>query len=304
MTLNVADVRANLNENIVHAAKTIGRSQQRRAVFEAIYYGKKATKSVTELATKTGLSEKRVLEEGGKLAANQIVEKVRVDGRVAYKKDATYSHHKSKILDLVAHPQMKDRYPTKQEPRVTGPTVTYRVQVAKSYPQPQAITIDEIEAFSAARGIATGSVDMSDVLEDQMKVFLSNVIGEPYEFTDWGGEKNDIYTTRLRFRNARRSAAFALKGRATQGTLTPKKMGTNGDQVGRLLASEAEVFFVVYHSKVDQAIHEQMRVHGLARALVGSRVFNCVIDGDDLARLVTVYPEEFEAARVTTNSKK
>jgi hypothetical protein len=155
MTLSVADVRANLNENILHAAQSIGRSEQRRAVFEAIYYGKRAIKTVPELAAKTGLSQKRVLEEGGKLAANQIVEKVRVEGRVAYKKDPTFSQHKSKILDLVDHPHKKERYPTKQEPRISGTTVTYRVQVAKSYPQPQAITIDDIDAFSRVRGVET-----------------------------------------------------------------------------------------------------------------------------------------------------
>jgi hypothetical protein len=302
MTLSVADVRANLNENILHAVKSIGRSAQRRAVFEAIYHGKKAIKTVPEIAAKTSLSHKRILEEGGVLAANQIVEKVRVAGRIAYKKDPLYSQHKKRILDLVDHPHKKGQYPTKQEPRVTGSTVTHRVQVAKSYPQPQAITVDDIEAFDKVREVSVGTVaDLHEVFEDHVKAFLTKVIGEPYEFTDWGGEKNDIYTTRLRFRNTRRSAAFALKGRATKGKLTPQKMGTNGDQIGRLLASEAEVFVVVYHSKVDQGINEQMRVHGLARAQAGNRVYYCVIDGDDLARLVTAYPQEFEAARAATS---
>jgi hypothetical protein len=37
------------------------------------------------------------------------------------------------------------------------------------------------------------------------------VIGEGYDFKDWGGERNDLYTNKLRFRGKRRSAAFALK---------------------------------------------------------------------------------------------
>ena len=91
MPLNVADMRANVAETIRHAAQVIGRSKQRRALFAAIYHGKKAVKTVPELAETTGLSEKRVLEEGRKLAANQLVEQEKVDGRVAYKKDGAIS---------------------------------------------------------------------------------------------------------------------------------------------------------------------------------------------------------------------
>src|SRR5262249_35477412 len=95
-----------------------------------------------------------------------------------------------------------------------------------------------------------------------------------------------------RFRGKRRSAAFALKGRATKGPLTPKKMGKNGDQLGRLFTSEAQLFFVVYHSKIDEAVTQQMRAHALARALGGVRVYYCLIDGTDLARPVPPYPKE------------
>lgn len=296
MPLNVTDPGANLNEYIRHAAQVIGRSKNRRALFEAIYLGKKAVKTVSDLAAATGLSEKRVLTEGQKLAVNHIVGQVKVSKRVAYKKDPTYSHYKGKVLDLVDHPEKKARYPTKQEPRVSGAAVTYQITVARSHPQPQEITVDDIEAFAAVRGSTAGTVDLTKTLESHVKQFLNRVIGESNEFTDWGGEKNDIYTSRLRFRGARRTAAFAIKGRGTKGTLTPKKMGKNGDQVTRLLASEASVFFVVYHGKVDQAIHEQMRAHGIGRAVAGNRVYYCVIDGNDLARLATAYAADFEAA--------
>lgn len=126
MPLNVADVRANLPETIRHAAQVIGRSKQRRALFAAVYHGKKAVKTVPELAERTGLSEKRVLEEGRKLTANQLVEQDKVNGRVAYKKDGAISPHKQKILDLVDDPRKKDRYPTKQEPRVSGQAMVHQ----------------------------------------------------------------------------------------------------------------------------------------------------------------------------------
>ena len=295
MPLSVADVRANRNETIQHAAQAIGRSSQRRALFAAIYHGKKALKTVPELAETTGLPEKRVLEEGRRLAAHQLVEQDKVDGRVAYRKDAGISPHKQKILSLVDDPRKKDRYPTKQEPRASGQAVIHRVSIRRSNPQPEEITIDEIEAFAAVKGAAAAAVDLKTLREEKIKEFFHRILGEMDVSKDWGGEKNDIYTSRLQFRRARRTAAFALKGRATTGPLTPKKMGKNGDQVGRLMNSEASVFFVVYHSKVEQSIHEQMRAHGLGRAVAGNRVYYCVIDGQDLARLVGAYPDEFAA---------
>jgi hypothetical protein len=122
------------------------------------------------------------------------------------------------------------------------------------------------------------------------------VIGETYDFKDWGGEKNDLYTNKLLFRGKRYHAAFALKGKATAGPLTPKKMGKNGDQLGRLFTSEAQVFFVVYHSKIDESVVQQMSAYAVARALSGARIYYGLIDGNDLARLIAAYPKEFAAS--------
>jgi hypothetical protein len=296
MTLKVADVRANLNENIVHAAKIIGRSKVRRAIFEEIYRGKKKVKTVDELMQSTGLGRVPVLNEGKKLAGNGIVAQVKVGGRTAYQKDDFFVHHKKKVLALVDDPSKRAKYPTKQEPRGQQKTIV-QIRLSRSQPLPQLMTIDDVESFAGVRqtAVASGS-GLGDLPEERVKRFLKKVIGETHDFKDWGGERNDLYTTKLRFRGKRRSAAFALKGRATTGPLTPKKMGKNGDQLGRLFTSEAQLFFVVYHSKIDEAVTQQMRAYALARALSGARVYYCLIDGDDLARLVAAYPREFAAS--------
>lgn len=294
MTQKVADVRANRNENIVHAAQVIGRSKARRAVFDAIYRGSKKVKTVDELMKATGLGRVHLLNEGRKLAGNQIVTQVKVGGRTAYEKDEFFVHHKDKVLALVDDPSKGTKYPTKQEPRVRGKT-TVQILVARSQ-LPQPITIDDVESFAAVKGVSAPGVRVSDLLEERVKRFLQKVIGETYAFQDWGGERNDLYTNKLRFRGRRRGAAFALKGRATTGPLTPKKLGKNGDQLGRLFTSEAELFFVVYHSKIDEAVTQQMRAFAVARAISGARVYYCLIDGDDLARLVAAYPTEFAAS--------
>jgi hypothetical protein len=73
-------------------------------------------------------------------------------------------------------------------------------------------------------------------------------------------------------------------------------MGKNGDQLGRLFNSEAQVFFVVYHSKIDESVVQQMSAYAIARALSGVRIYYGLIDGDDLGRLVVAYPAEFSGS--------
>jgi hypothetical protein len=159
------------------------------------------------------------------------------------------------------------------------------------------ITIDDVGAFAAVKKHPSATAKgLSALPEARVKRFLQKVIGETYDFKDWGGEKNDLYTNKLLFRGKRHIAAFALKGKATTGPLTPKKMGKNGDQLGRLFNSEAQVFFVVYHSKIDESVIQQMNAYAVARALSGARIYHGVIDGDDLARLVAAYPKEFAAS--------
>jgi hypothetical protein len=297
MALKVADIRANPNENIVHAAAVIGRSKARRAVFEAIYRGKKKIKTVDELMQATGFGRKQVLTEGKKLAGNQIVSQVKVNGLTAYEKDEFFVHTKAKVLALVDDPSKHSRYPTKQEPRTQQAATVVRIQIARSQQLPKLITIDDVGAFAAVKQHPTAAGQgLNGLLEARVKRFLQKVIGETYDFKDWGGEKNDLYTNKLLFRGRRHAAAFALKGKATTGPLTPKKMGKNGDQLGRLFTSEAQVFFVVYHSKIDEAVVQQMNAYAVARALSGARIYYGLIDGDDLARIVAAYPKEFSAS--------
>jgi hypothetical protein len=111
---------------------------------------------------------------------------------------------------------------------------------------------------------------------------------------DWGGERHDIYTNKISFNGARKSAAFALKGRATKGKLTPGKMGKNGDQIPRLFESTADLYVVGYIREVDDRIVDLMQTHAIRNSIATNRkVSFCVIDGDDFGRLVTAYPKEF-----------
>ncbi len=204
MPLDVSDMRARTPTRRSSTRRRWSPLAAAPELFAAIYHGKKAIKTVPELAEKLGLSQKQVLDAGIKLVANQIVEQDRVDGRVAYK-DPAITPHKQKILDLVDDPRKKDRYPTKQEPRASGQAVIHRISVQRSNPQPKGITIDEIEAFAAVKGAAPTAADLGNLLEEDVKQFLHRILGEMELSNDWGGEKNDIYTSRLQFRGTRRT---------------------------------------------------------------------------------------------------
>lgn len=105
-------------------------------------------------------------------------------------------------------------------------------------------------------------------------------------FQDWGGEPNDLYTTKVRFKGKRRPVAFAFKGPGTKGMLTPKKLGKNGDQIQRLFLSPADIFLVQYHDQVGQAVYEQMKVFATVCSIrEGKQIWYGVIDGDDSNRI-------------------
>jgi hypothetical protein len=292
MLQSVSDIRSNLPENIVTAAKIVGRGKHRRAVFEAIYFGKKKWKTVSAIAKATRLSRMRVLQEGGKLAGNQIVQQAKLNGETAYAKDPALSHHKQKILDAAGSAKKLASIATKQNPK--GATAV-RIVIGKSNRLPRKITVDDVHSFKLVRAIDNpdSNIVLRRVPEERIKDAFKKIIGETNDFKDWGWERNDLFTNKLRLTGTRKTAAFAFKGKATQGVLTPKKMGKNGDQVARLFGAEADVFFVVYHGKVDQSIHEQMHAHAVARSLGGRAVSYGVIDGDDLNRVSQAYPSYF-----------
>ncbi len=283
----VSDIRANLNENLTHAAKIIGRSKDRRAVYDAIYFGKKRIKTVSDIVNATGLKRIRVLQEGRKLSGNNLVEQTKKDGDTAYKKYDLFSHHKDQINALLNNPQK--RLPTKQRPNIS--TNTVKIVIKGNKPKTRKITVDEIDSFKEVKNFRSidNSIKLDNTPEITLKKGFQKILKENHEFKDWGGEKNDLYTSKVLYKGKRRTAAFALKGRATKGNLTPKKMGKNGDQISRLFSSSADMFFVAYHSKVDESILSQMEAFAIGKSLSGNTIYICIIDGEDLNRLCQAY---------------
>ena len=123
---------------------------------------------------------------------------------------------------------------------------------------------------------------------------ILNETGKPPK--DWGGEKNDLFTTKLKIGVARFHAAFALKGPGKNvKKLTSKHMGKNGDQIQRLLRSSAQVILVQYWRDIDQSVVDLMNDLAIGKSFSEGRVIHFgIINGEDSSRLIQAYPQAFK----------
>lgn len=289
---SVSDFRSNANEQIEHAVKVIGKSAARRRVFEAIYHHKTKAKSVTAIVKRTRLKRIRVLQEGRHLVKEEIVRQTTKDGEVAYEMYDTYHRRKRQILSYIANPRRLAKLPTKRKIVANLPMV---VPVPSRGAKVTRITIDDVASFSKVRRVPSKGYLPASVSESAFKKGIERIVAQPGGKKDWGGEKNDLYTTRLKLCSARISAAFAFKGPGMTGKLVPGKMGKNGDQIQRLFQTDAQVFFVQYWREIDESVLEQMRTFAVVKSLAdGNRVYYGAIDGADSYRLYRAYVSNFK----------
>jgi hypothetical protein len=293
MTFNVSDSRSNPNDQIEHAVRIIGRSKHRAAVFEAIYFHKTKLKTVSDVAERTGLSKIRVLQEAKKLSSNGIVHQTKSNGETAYSRDDFYAIQKGKILSLVKDPKKLDNLATKTRPHPCGSRVEVIKLRLQSFQVTQ-VTIDDIDSFCRVNKVAPDGMAIP-MREKHFKQGVMRILGEKGKFQDWGGERNDLCTTRLRFQGRRRAVAFAFKGKGLKKKLTPALMGKNGDQIQRLFQTPAEIFLLQYWSQIEDSVLEQMQMAAKVKSYSdGRRIYYGIIDGQDSARLIQAYPKAFK----------
>ena len=168
------------------------------------------------------------------------------------------------------------------------------VQVPTNLAKTKQITIDDVDSFKRVRSKRTDGNLSPSVSEKKFKHGVRRILSEEGKFTDWGGEKNDLYSTRLRIDGKRLSAVFAFKGPGKKGKLVPGKMGKNGDQIQRLFQSTSDVFFVQYWFEIDESVLDQMQALAVAKSVTsGKQIYFGIIDGADSDRLFRAYPQCF-----------
>jgi hypothetical protein len=297
----VSEFPATAPEQIEHFAKLLSRSDARRKVFAEIYRGQsQQPKTAAAIAKQTRLSPKRVLEIATPLAANHLFEKTKVGHAVAYKKYGNINTVKSRILALASNRKKLREHVTVRNPRV-------RPQVLKIELAPQSrsiaidvrhITIDDIDNFSRVRSLphrkVPSKMDPPRLAEKVFKSGVARILGNRGKFTDWGGERNDLFSTHVKIKGKRYAAAFGFKGPGKSGVLTPGKMGKNGDQIQRLFDSAADVMVVQYEGEIGEAVLAQMQKLAIAKSVSeNQRIFYGVIALEDSYRLRLKYASKF-----------
>lgn len=293
MATSVADRSSNKNEQIVHAAEVIGRSEHRYAVFKAIYTGKTKTKSILVLMKALPkMPRTRILDAGKALADNDLVTQTKDGSLTAYTKVEFMQRYRDRILAAAMNKKKRDAIPTKRSSARGSAVVSFRIPKTKNLANP--LTVDDIESFKAVKKIPD-ALNYVKMAEKKFKNGVAKILGEKGSFQDWGGELRDLSSTRLRIGGQRRRAAFAFKGPGKSGRLTPGKMGKHGDQIQRLARCPADVFFVQYWAEVDDSVMDQLEQLMRAKSYLESRkVWYGVIDGQDSARLIQAYPKQFK----------
>lgn len=285
---------ADIPEMIVHWAKCLGRSLPRRRVFDQINSGKRAVWSAQEIADRTKLPLKTVLDEGKRLVVGELI--LQEDGfPVHYRKRPVVQRHKKSIKKAAESEKERGKITTVRNPKVNVSVTPAPGRIAKA----RFVAPGRFRQFSKMSGISAASVkksiSMVPLSEEAFKLSVIKIIGEPFELKDWGGEQLDIFSTRPQLQGKRRPTGFALKGPGSaQGVLTPAKMGKNGDQLQRLIDDSVEVAVVQYEGQIGQSVNNLLaRLGGHKATQTGADFFYSTIDKEDSIRLRLAYPKQF-----------
>lgn len=235
------------------------------------------------------------------LAKHHLIVKLRAakrhdDGsRNLYSKDPTIRANKNRIIRDADDPKRRETTPTKR-PKFSGHTAgtTFTVVYRDVSFPPRELTIDDIDSFAAVRAISATSGHLVGLSEEKFKHGVQRIIGELGVFKDWGGEKSDLLSTRLKVDGRRRSSAFAFKGPGQSGILTPAKMGKNGDQALRLFEEPADIYLVQHWREIGSAVRSLVSSLAVAHSVLRRKsLFYCFIDGQDSTRILHGYPQAF-----------
>jgi hypothetical protein len=301
MVLNVSDSASHRRDQIDNLADLFESAPTKQALARAVNFGKKGAKSVGELAAKLSsqfkktITAKRITEIGKPLVNLAFTqERIVENGRKTTAYVKLDQHRVREALKLANNKKKREAYYTKSRPKIkiVGHAVTIK---APFRPKVKTVYVDDIKEFQKVKSVKNVPETMTPprLPEAVVKRGIIKLLGEKLDPKDWGGEPNDIFTT-LTLNGKRKRAAFALKGPAKKGPLVPGKMGKNGDQIQRLFASPAQVFFVQYEEEIKESVVDLMAQLAMAKALVEREVYYGVINMTDTYRLRLAYPKAFQ----------
>jgi hypothetical protein len=291
----VTEFSASSEETIHKIAEELATSERKLKVFEAVYSGGNRPKNAAALAALTGFTETVVLQLATPMAHQQYFETLKHEGRVSFKKFHHINAKKDKILRLAKNPAQLKKHVTTRTPRQT---VLVQVDSRKRTEiSVSELFIDDVEEFKDVLDLKPSKLPTLVPARLPEKIFkygIASVLGNQGRFQDWGGEKNDLYSTHVTIGGRRISTAFALKGPATAPPLTIAKLGKNGDQIPRLFSTTAEAFFVQFEGQIEEAVKEDMVAHAIKKSKeTGKEILYGLIALEDSYRLRVRYASHF-----------
>ncbi|MEV7969285.1 hypothetical protein AB0O34_25345 [Sphaerisporangium sp. NPDC088356] len=121
------------------------------------------------------------------------------------------------------------------------------------------------------------------VPEDTVKRAFAQLIGESYVPKDWGGERSDLYTSRVFARRRQVSAAWLFKGPGYPRAMDVKALGKNGDQIDRLFTEPAELLVLQHCHQIKPSLVSMMDSYAHDARRPRSYM---IIDGGDTGRIL------------------
>lgn len=144
--------------------------------------------------------------------------------------------------------------------------------------------VDQFGEIDFMSAIAPDEVkQVLKVPEEVVKTTVARMLDEHYVHKDWGGERSDLYTSRLRIRGRQVSSAWLFKGPGFPRPMTVKALGSPGDQIDRLFSQSAEVLVIQHCHEITPAVVSMMETY--AYDLRKPRRY-MIIDGTDTARIL------------------
>lgn len=154
------------------------------------------------------------------------------------------------------------------------------------------IYVDDIDSFEDVKSVTSKDVrDLVplELLEDEIKAHLEEIIGEKFTRPHWPGETSDLFTSHIRVGGDRLRAAFILKGRGTKRRLRIKDCGANGDQILRLSRAPAQLLAIQHVGEISEEVIADLSDKVRLRIAEGAMCQMCIIDGVDTARILRAY---------------
>jgi hypothetical protein len=124
---------------------------------------------------------------------------------------------------------------------------------------------------------------LRDIPEEDVKQAFADIFEERHVPKDWGGERSDLFTTRVRVRGDQLATAVAFKGPGHFRPLTLAGLGKNGDQIDRLFTEPADLLILQHCHRIEPAVRGTMRAY--ANQMGNLRLFS-LIDGFDTLRIL------------------